>query len=125
MERPNALAHFRGESGYNCAQAVLKAFAPAVGVDESCLEGFAQFGGGRAPEGQCGALFAAKAILCDPAAKQEVEAAFVGIAESTKCRDILSGRRVSCAQCVQSVADAVFLQLQKGCSLQRPSTCPN
>jgi hypothetical protein len=123
MEKPDALAHFRGDAGYNCAQAVLKAFAPATGVDEPCLERFAKLGGGRAPGGECGALFAAKAILCDVAAKQEVEAEFVGIAKSAKCRDILSSRRVSCEQCVQTAADAVFGRLKADCSVQRPSTC--
>ena len=48
MEKPNALTYFRGEYGYNCAQAVLKAFAPSVGLDESCMDRFSQFGGGRA-----------------------------------------------------------------------------
>ena len=49
MEKPNALAYFRGEHGYNCAQAVLKAFIPVAGLDESCMDRFSQFGGGRAP----------------------------------------------------------------------------
>jgi hypothetical protein len=123
MEKPNTLEFFRGQSRYNCAQAVLKAYAPEVGVGGCCLERFSQFGSGRAPGGECGALFAAKSVLGDPAAKQEVEREFVGVAGTTKCRDIRKGRRASCEQCVQTAADALFSQLTQGSHLERPSQC--
>jgi hypothetical protein len=123
MDKPNALDFFRGEHRYNCAQAVLKAYAPATGVGESCLDRFSQFGSGRAPGGECGALFAAKSILEDPAAQKEVEREFVDVAGTTRCRDIRKGRRVSCEQCVQTAANAVFSQLTLRRPLQRPSEC--
>lgn len=48
---------FHAEDNLNCAQSVLKYFdAPAAQIAE-----FKAFGGGRAPEGLCGALYAAKA----------------------------------------------------------------
>jgi hypothetical protein len=123
MEKPNALDFFRGEPRYNCAQAILKAYAPAVGAGESCLDRFAKFGSGRAPGGECGALFAAKAIVADSSAKKEIERAFVEIARTTKCREIRQGRRLSCEQCVQIAADAVFDRLAQHCLLQPPSEC--
>ena len=124
MEKPNARQFFHGKDRYNCAQAILKAYAPAVGADESCLLRFSQFGSGRAPGGECGALFAAKAIFANVHARQEVERAFVGIAGTTRCRDIRKGRRVSCEQCVQAAADAVFAQItQQHTVLQQPSEC--
>ena len=113
MDKPNALDFFRGKSGYNCAQAVLKAYAPMVGAGEACLDRFSRFGSGRAPAGECGALFAAKSIFGDAAAKQEVETEFVDVAGATSCREIRRGRRVSCEQCVQTAANAVFAQLSK------------
>jgi hypothetical protein len=123
MDKPNALGFFRGGTRYNCAQAVLKAYAPVVGVGGCCLERFSQFGSGRAPGGECGALFAAKSILEDPAAKKEVERAFVDVAGTTTCRDIRKGRRASCEQCVQTAANALFSQLTQGSLLQRPPQC--
>ena len=123
MEKPNALAYFRGEHGYNCAQAVLKAFTPAAGLDESCLACFAQCGSGRAPGGECGALVAAKALFADPTAKQDVERAFIATAQSTKCREIRKARTISCERCVQTAADAVFVQLPHRGPLQRPVEC--
>jgi hypothetical protein len=123
MEKPNALDFFRGESRYNCAQAILKAYASAVDAGESCLGRFGQFGSGRAPGGECGALFAAKAIVADANAKKEVETAFVEIAGTTKCREIRRGRQVSCEKCVQIAADAVFQQLTQHSLLTRPPEC--
>jgi len=123
MDKPNALDFFRGECRYNCAQAVLRAYAPVVGAGKSCLDRFSQFGSGRAPGGECGALFAAKSILGEPAAKKEVERVFVDIAGTTRCRDIRKGRRVSCEQCVQTAANAVFSQMAQRGLLQRPSEC--
>ena len=123
MEKPDALAYFRGKHRYNCAQAVLKAYASPIGLGDSCLDRFSRFGSGRAPEGECGALFAAKAILQDHSAKQKTEEEFVHAAGSKNCRDIRKSRRFTCEQCVQTAADAVFLRLDDGHVLQRPMEC--
>jgi hypothetical protein len=123
MNKPNALEFFHGKYRYNCAQAVLKAYAALVGVGDACLDRFAQYGSGRAPNGECGALYAAKALVADPDTKQEVERQFLAIAGMTTCRDIRKGRRVSCEQCVQAASDAVFVQVQQKNPLQPPSEC--
>lgn len=123
MDEPNALRYFRRENRYNCAQAVLKAYAPLTGCDESCVDRFARFGGGRAPQGECGALYAAKAIFGDPAAKQSVEQQFVSAAGTTRCRDIRTSRRMSCDECVQTAAHAVFSHLTEHASLEPPREC--
>lgn len=123
MEKPDALEHFRGRNRYNCAQAVLKAYAPSVGMEDACLEQFSHLGSGRAPEGECGALFAAKSVFQDVVAKQRIEEEFVRAAGSKKCRDIRKGRNFTCEQCVQTAADAVFVRLGDGHVLQRPSEC--
>ena len=121
MEKPDALAHFRGKQRYNCAQAVLKAFAPSVGLEDTCLEQFSHFGRGQAPEGECGALFAAKSVFQDLITKQEIEKEFVLAAGSRKCRDIRKGQKFTCEQCVQMAADAVFVRVGDGHILQRPT----
>ena len=123
MEKPDALEHFRGKRRYNCAQAVLKAYAPLVGLEDACLERFSHFGSGQAPEGECGALFAAKSVFQDSAVKQEIENEFIRAAGNKKCRDIRKGKTFTCGQCVQTAADAVFLRLGDGHVLQRPTEC--
>ena len=123
MEKPNAVAHFRGKDRYNCAQAVLKAYASPAGLGEECLARFSKFGGGRAPGGECGALFAAKMLVRDHAAKQKIEEAFVCVAGSKKCREIRAGRKFTCKQCVQTAADVVYLQIYDGHTLQRLLEC--
>jgi hypothetical protein len=125
MEKPNALLHYQGSGNYNCAQAILKTYALTAGITDACLDRFANFGGGRAPDGECGALFAAKAILQNPAAKQKIEEEFVRAAGSNKCREIRKGKVFSCKQCVQTAADIVFSQLNDGHILQRPTEVPN
>lgn len=120
MEKPNAVANFHGEHRYNCAQAVLVTYASTAGVDQACVTQFSQYGGGRAPGGECGALFTAKALVQDPAAKQEIEREFVGVVGTSQCREIRQGRLASCEQCVQAASDALFARVAQGCSLQPP-----
>ena len=120
MQKPDAGAYYRGKQGYNCAQAVLKAFAPYADIDDACLTRYAGFGAGQAPGGECGALFAAKSLLGDPAARQRAEEAFLEVASSTKCRDIRARRTIACRRCVQTAVDAVFAELPAGGTLAQP-----
>ena len=80
---------------YNCAQSV------AAGAGrEDLTSDFAAMGGGRAPEGLCGALYAALQLL--PEEKQEAaREAFLARAGSLYCREIKSGTVFSCAECVE------------------------
>ncbi|MCY2994500.1 MAG: hypothetical protein NTY19_42540 [Planctomycetota bacterium] len=123
VDKPDATAHFRGTERNNCAQAVLKAYAAHAGVDQGCVQRFSQFGSGRAPAGECGALFAAKSLLQDESAKRSLEAAFILAAGSAQCRKIRGLGRLSCRQCVQTAADEIFVRLSEGQALQRPANC--
>ncbi len=123
MDQPDAVALFRGKQRNNCAQAVLRAYADVAGVGPCCIERFSQFGSGRAPEGQCGALFAAKAMLHDPAARRAVEDSFLRAAGSTACREIRREGRITCKQCVQTAAGEVYAQVRKGRPLGVPAEC--
>lgn len=123
MDKPDAVVFFRGHERHNCAQAVLKAYASLAGVDQGCVERFSRLGGGRAPDGECGALFAAKSLLADRSASQELHDAFVQAAGSPACREIRQLGRLSCRQCVETAADGVFAQLREGQALQRPTNC--
>lgn len=79
---------------YNCAQSV------AAGAGrEDLIPAMAAMGGGRAPEGICGALYAALQLL--PEEKQAAAMAeFQNTAGSMLCREIKSGTVFSCAECV-------------------------
>lgn len=102
-----ATNHFLAKDGYpklNCAQAVLKAFQEQLNIPESMIESFKAYGGGRAPEGHCGAVYAAEFIfglagVLDP----EVNAVsnLEAIAGSALCTDIKAAQKLSCLGCVQ------------------------
>ena len=99
MEVAKALDHFRNKQGhnYNCAQAIAAAF-------DADPAGFSTHGSGRAPEGWCGAAYAAANLIQDP---EKVKAAFLQAAGSVACRDIRRSRALSCAACVETSARLV------------------
>ena len=123
MMTHEALNHFRGRERYNCAQALFKTFAPGKGADPQCLEQFQRCGGGRAPGGECGALFAAKTMLRDKDARRELEQKFVEAAGSNQCRAIRKLKHLSCKQCVLTAADELSNQVARGVQLQAPPSC--
>ncbi len=86
----------------NCAQAVLHG-AREKGLTEVELEQFEMMGGGRAPAGMCGALYAAVTLAkgCD---RSHILDTFKYHTGHTECRQIRKARRVSCNGCVQSAS---------------------
>jgi hypothetical protein len=84
---------------YNCAQTICAAF----GRDD-LLDAMKACGGGKAPEGTCGALYGAMMVAPDKAdALLEAFAADLG---ATKCRDLKSPcSRVACQDCVRKAAE--------------------
>ena len=79
---------------YNCAQSV------AAGAERfDLVPGFAAMGGGRAPDGLCGALYALLELLPE----QERDAAkrhFAAKAGAIRCREIKGGTGFPCVSCV-------------------------
>lgn len=91
----------------NCAQAVADTFAGEWGLDALDLAAFAACGGGRAPGGMCGALYAAEAVLGQTGGEAQspaLEAEFREEAGSLQCRDIRAARQLPCAGCVETAA---------------------
>lgn len=108
MSVSKAKSHYQGKDGHrklNCAQAIMAAFKDRFGRDDEAILQCLAYGGGRAPEGQCGSLFAAKILLGEnhPAIAQ-CESALKANAGSLKCREIRSGGKLSCVGCVETVA---------------------
>ena len=82
----------------NCAQAV------AIGLGhEELTESLSSCGGGRAPEGLCGALHAAL-LLVPEEKKEQLMADFKNTAGSVYCKDIRQAGIFSCTKCVETAA---------------------
>ena len=111
MSVEKAKAYYSGGSGcrkLNCAQSIVQAFHEKFSVSADATDTFAVYGGGRAPEGECGALYAAKTLLKNyPDRIKGCEDILVSHAGSTKCREIRSGRRLCCAGCVEKIAECL------------------
>jgi len=110
MSLAKAKAYFSDKGGskkLNCAQAVIAAFREKFGLDENAVHLFASFGSGRAPEGECGALYAAKFIL-DGRHRDKAEECrniFISKAGSVKCKEIRQLKKLSCVGCVETAAE--------------------
>jgi len=111
-----AADYFHGEQGYNCAQAVLKALHDVYpDIDDDDIAELKAYGGGRAPHGICGALFAAQTYFADkPEITAAVKKEFLHIVGAMKCREIRHANKVSCRNCVAAAVAAVEkLELKK------------
>ncbi len=86
---------------YNCAQTICAAF----GRDD-LLEAMKTCGGGRAPEGTCGALYGAMQVA--PERAEELRAAFADANGATQCRHLKGENRVPCQVCVRTAAELLL-----------------
>lgn len=110
----SALNHYLGKDGLkkrNCAQAILCAYQEVLNISEEKIEEFQSFGGGKAPENCCGAVYAAEYLLNVSGHKSAVEdlkETFQNIVGTVKCKEIRESKKLSCLGCVQN--SARFLQ---------------
>lgn len=103
-----AKKHFMGAEFLNCAQAVAKAYMEEYAtVDSQKVRSYAAFGGGMAPEGLCGAVFAAKDVVADPVMASEIVNKFQERVGSVKCMEIRPAGKVSCSGCVGTAAQVL------------------
>ncbi|MFT8890131.1 MAG: C-GCAxxG-C-C family (seleno)protein [Ethanoligenens sp.] len=102
--------YYLGQNGReksNCAQAVANTFVKELHLQGIDLDVFRNYGGGRAPGGECGALYAAKAVLEESGLSEkagELESIFQKQAGALTCREIRSARKLPCAGCVEKAA---------------------
>ena len=88
MTRPKATNYFRVEpEKLNCAQSMLKAFQTQLNISEETIAEFRRYGGGRAPEGICGALYAADYLLKQQG-KNSIQEEFRQKAGAVMCREL-------------------------------------
>ena len=93
----------KNPENYNCAQAILKAWQGRLEISDKEIEEFRQWGGGRAKDGLCGALFAANYLL-EKQGKASITKEFTAQVGSADCREIKRVNKVPCSRCVD-IAD--------------------
>ena len=90
-----------------CAEAIIRQHREDFGVDDHLDEASRSWAKGKAPDGHCGALYAARRLLVDAGRADEIpglDQAFDQQAGSADCRAIRKVRVASCARCVE-IAD--------------------
>lgn len=88
MKKQLAADFFHNKDGYNCAQAVLKAYQKESGMSETTIQSATTAGGGRAEGGVCGALYAAQILLGEGQKCNKVTDSFKQAVGSILCSDI-------------------------------------
>jgi hypothetical protein len=98
-----------GAGKLNCSQAVIAAFRGRFFLDKDVVASFALHGRGMAPDGICGALYAAQFLLKDKYQDRvkDCEDNFIANAGSAKCREIRKLRKLPCIGCVEKSAEFV------------------
>ena len=107
MTQKKASDYFHKEDGYNCAQAILKNFQSEHSISQERIDSYSAYGGGRAEDGLCGALYAAKTLLKDTKKTELLNKEFLKKSGSVKCREILKLKKLPCAECVDLAARIV------------------
>lgn len=103
MIKSKALEIFRQPPArLNCAQSVIHAYRAVAKDGHHNVEDFKDFGGGRAPEGLCGALFAA--CSAHPLNAEGLTEHFSARMGSVTCKDLKS-RAVPCTSCVAAASE--------------------
>jgi len=97
--KKHALAVFRQPPNrLNCAQSVLHAWREVSGDTSIALADLKSFGGGRAPDGICGALHAACVIAPEKAG--QLKARFAARMGSLYCKELRAAGGHLCETCV-------------------------
>ncbi|ELP91899.1 hypothetical protein EIN_398290 [Entamoeba invadens IP1] len=92
----------------NCAMSVTLGYSRVTGKNyDTLLAQCKGYGGGHAPEGYCGALYAAMQIA-GPEKEEEVKKKFMETSKGCiKCKEIRGGNIIPCNTCVRTAAAAI------------------
>jgi len=101
--------YFLGKNGkkLNCAESVSRSYAEARNFAHKDMDSHADCGGGQAPQGHCGALYAALHILelSGKDKKKECEDFFLSCAGALTCKEIRRLKKLSCSGCIEKAAE--------------------
>ena len=92
---------------YNCAQAVAKTFKR-----DDLVESLKSCGGGNAPDGLCGALYAAM-LLAGEEQTETVKEQFHKVIGHLQCKAIRKDGQATCAVCVRRAAEIAGWNVNK------------
>jgi len=95
----------------NCAQAVLHAWREVSGDTTIALADLKHFGGGRAPDGLCGALHAACMVAPDRA--EALKSVFAARLGSLYCKELRAAKVHPCETCVVQATELLELQTEQ------------
>lgn len=108
--KETATKYYKSRQG-NCAQSVAIAWAIKNNENVEITESFSKYGSGKAPEGTCGALYAAYTLSEDK--QQLLKDEFTTFSNGfTTCREIRKDKQMSCVNCVEVAA--ALLEKYKG-----------
>ena len=110
MRKQTAKNHFLGQVGcskLNCGQSIIKAYHDKFAVSADAVERFAAFAAGQAPQGECGAYYAARYLLSKAHHHKiaPLAADFMKLAGSLKCKEIRRQHKLTCLGCVEKAAE--------------------
>ena len=105
----------------NCAQSVVHAWRGVFGNTAITVPELKPFGAGRAPEGFCGAIYAA--CLLAPERADELKAAFAARVGSLFCKEIRAAKKHPCVDCVAEAAELLEGKEDTDNSRTATSTC--
>ncbi len=101
------------EYRHNCAQAIVNKWHSHFNVPPTVIADMKACGGGRAPEGLCGALYGGLHLLQSEEEKEKLIDGFCKAAGQTNCRALKAEKRTSCEQCVD-IADSLIEKVVRG-----------
>ena len=108
--KKNALSVFRKDpERLNCAQSVLYAWREVSGDTSIPLDEVKLFGGGRAPNGLCGALHTACMVAPDRA--EALKTAFAERLGSLYCKELRTAKVHPCETCVGQATELLEIQI--------------
>ena len=103
--KQTALQYYLGKKG-NCAQAVTYALSLKGLASSECIPEMRAYGGGRAPEKMCGALFAAVRVAPNSEMAQQIQDHFAEASGGVlACPQVRAAGRLKCADCVATAAE--------------------
>jgi len=107
LQAKNNYTGMGGGTRLNCAQSIANAFKEKFNLSDDFVDSFGAFGGGRAPGGLCGALYAAMTILeeVDKKKAEELMQYFYNNSGAFECSNIKAGKKLSCVGCVEKCAE--------------------
>ena len=111
-KRKKSIEYFHvAPENLNCAQSILKGFQKEFDISEEEIAAYKAYGGGRAEDGICGALFAAKRLIGQKE-QQNIENEFQREIEFIYCKELKKNKK-ACAECVALADRLVEERLKK------------